>query len=167
MAKSTSAVYAVHSRRRRQGRTDYWSRLALLKSGRPRMVVRKTNRYVLAEFCKAGDKGDVAIISCSSKDLEKYGFKGKRNTPSAYLTGLLAGRKAASKGVKAFVLDLGLHTASKGSLLFACLKGAVDAGLETAYSEEKLPPEERIAGKKLGTDAQFSQAKQKILSEKF
>ncbi|MDK2384746.1 MAG: 50S ribosomal protein L18, partial [Candidatus Korarchaeota archaeon] len=35
-----SARYKVRFRRRREGKTDYKKRLALLKSGLPRMVVR-------------------------------------------------------------------------------------------------------------------------------
>jgi len=166
MTKATSAVYAVHFKRRRQGRTDYAKRLALLKSGKPRMVIRKTNRSILVEFCKAGEKGDEVLAAASSKELEKYGFKGKRNTPSAYLAGLLAGRRAAKAGVKEFVADFGLYTASKGSVLFASLKGAVDAGLETGFGQEKIPPEERLSGKPLGVEAQFSEAKQKIMEGK-
>ena len=33
-------------RRRLQGKTDYKARLAMLKSGKPRLVVRKTNHYI-------------------------------------------------------------------------------------------------------------------------
>ena len=37
-------------KRRRQNRTDYKARIALLKSEKPRVVVRKTNRYILSQL---------------------------------------------------------------------------------------------------------------------
>jgi len=34
-------------RRRREGKTDYKARLNLLKSGLPRVIIRKTNNYII------------------------------------------------------------------------------------------------------------------------
>ncbi len=155
-------MYSVHFKRRRNGRTDYAKRIKLLKSRKPRLVVRKTLRGVICQVVCFGEKGDETVASAHSKTLQKIGFKPKRNTPTAYLTGLKAGKAAKEKGVKEIVLDVGLHPATKGSILFACLKGAADAGLETAYGKEKMPSEERIAGKHLQTEG-FEEAKKKIL----
>jgi len=162
MAGARGIKYVVHFRRRREGRTDYAKRLALLKSGKPRMVVRKTNKRVIVQFVKPGAKGDETLATATTKELEKTGFPGKCNTPSAYLTGLLAGRKAREKGVSEFVLDIGLHAATKGSIVFAALKGAVDAGLKTRYSEEALPSQERVNGNRLNVSTQFEEARKKI-----
>ncbi|MFQ5406551.1 MAG: 50S ribosomal protein L18 [Candidatus Micrarchaeia archaeon] len=165
MSKATGPTYQVHFRRRRQGKTNYAKRLALLKSGKPRMVVRKTNKYVIVQFANTNAKGDRGLAATTSKALSKYGFDGKCNTPSAYLTGMLCAKKAAKKGVSEFVADLGLHTASKGNLIFAAVKGAVDAGLKTSLDENKTPNDERITGKHLNLSDKFQNAKQKIESE--
>ena len=37
-------------RRRHQRKTDYKKRIALLKSEKPRIVVRKTNKYILSQY---------------------------------------------------------------------------------------------------------------------
>ena len=165
MAKATGATYAVHFRRRRDGITDYATRLALLKSGKPRMVVRKTNRYVCVQFVEFGEKGDKAITSATSKALSKYGFAGKCNSPSAYLTGMLCAKKAQAKGVKEFVRDIGLQTASKGAVVFSALKGAVDAGLKANFGEEKMPSPARSGGEHLNQKKQFDDAKNKIMQD--
>ncbi len=40
--------YKVKFRRRREGKTNYYKRREMIKSGLPRLVVRRTNRYVIA-----------------------------------------------------------------------------------------------------------------------
>ncbi|MGB9577466.1 MAG: 50S ribosomal protein L18 [Candidatus Micrarchaeia archaeon] len=166
MTKAKGPLYAVHFRRRREGKTDYGKRLALLKSEKTRLVVRKTNKRIIVQFVNFNEKGDHTITSATSTHLSEYGFPGKCNTPSAYLTGMLAARKAQKKGVKEFILDIGLHSPTKGSVVFAALKGAVDAGLTAPYDESILPPQDRIEGKHLkgGEQNAFAEAKTKIMS---
>lgn len=168
MAKATGPLYGVHFRRRREGKTDYSKRLALIKSGKHRLVVRKTNKFILAQITSWSEKGDLTLASVTSKALDAFGFAGKSNTPSAYLTGLLCGIKAKAKGVGEIVLDVGLHSPTKGSLLFAVVKGASDSGLKVNFGQEKMPSEERMSGKHLKAELQekFSQAKQKIMNAK-
>ena len=164
MTKALGPLYDVHFKRRRQNKTNYAKRLAFLKSGTTRLVVRKSNKFFYAQFVDYSEKGDKIISSASSKELQPYGFLGKCNTPSAYLTGFLAAKKALVKGVKNFNLDIGLHAATKGSIVFAALKGAVDAGLQTSFDKEKLPTQDRISGKHLSeaTQKQFNDAKTKL-----
>jgi len=141
---ATKKVYAVPFRRKREDRTDYKRRLALLKSNTPRLVVRKTNQHILAQLVKYGDHGDVVVASAHTKDLKKFGWTtATSNIPSAYLTGLLLGK--TSKGKDA-ILDLGLQTPNAGSKLYAVLKGAVDGGLKVKHSDKILPAEERVNG---------------------
>ncbi|MFH0972324.1 MAG: 50S ribosomal protein L18 [Candidatus Micrarchaeota archaeon] len=168
MTKATGAKYAVHFRRRREGKTDYESRLAHLKSRKTRFIVRKTNKYIIVEFANFSLKGDEVITSCTSKALIKLGYPGKCNTSSAYLAGMLCGKNALKRGVKEAVADIGRHTAKKGSVLFAALKGAVDAGVAIPYSEEIMPSQDRIEGKHLKGDAasKFAECKNKILAMK-
>lgn len=162
MTKATGATFRVDFRRRREGVTDYADRLALLKAGNPRLVVRKTNKYVVVQLIEYSPDGDKAIAGASSRELRKYGFAGKCNTPSAYLTGALVGKKGIAKGVKAAVADFGRHSSSKGGLLFAALKGAADAGIEIAFDESMLPSADRLEGKHLNA-AGFVDAKKKIM----
>ena len=165
MSKARGPRYNVHLRRRREGVTDYTKRLALLRSGSARLVVRKTNKYVVAQIVNYTAKGDVTVVGTSSKELSEFGFAGKCNTPSAYLTGALVAKKAIAKGVKSAIADFGRHEASKGSLLFAVLQGAKDAGLKIPFSDEKMPSADRLEGKHLAGEAgkKFADAKKKII----
>jgi len=145
MAKN--ATFEVKFRRRRKGKTDYKKRMALLKSGKPRLVVRKSNLNVLAQIIVFGQKGDIVKASAHSNELKKYGWRmHKGNIPSAYLTGLLAGRKAKQKKIEEAILDIGIVTPVHGSVPFAVLKGAIDAGLNIAHEASAFPSEERIRG---------------------
>jgi len=144
---ATGPRYRVRLRRRREGKTNYRKRLKLLLSRKPRLVVRITNRRVITQIIEYDDGGDRVIITADSKMLEKYGWKGDmNNTPAAYLTGLIAGKKAAEKGIKEAVLDIGLISPVKGSRVFAVLKGAVDGGLDVPHNPEVFPDDSRIRG---------------------
>ncbi|MEM1578862.1 MAG: 50S ribosomal protein L18 [Archaeoglobaceae archaeon] len=142
-----SARYKVLNRRRREGRTNYRKRLKLLMSKKPRLVVRITNRRIIAQIVNYKPEGDHVILTVDSSELLNLGWKGDlNNTPAAYLTGLLIGKKALEKGVESAILDIGLRSPSKGARVFAVLKGAIDAGLEVPHSAEILPDESRIHG---------------------
>lgn len=132
-------------RRRRSNITNYAKRLALVKGNAPRMVVRKSTTGILVQFFEFSANGDKVISSVHSPALSQYGWAPRCNSPSAYLCGLLAGKLAAKKGAKDFNLDIGMYTPSRGSLVFAALKGAIDAGLKTNYTEEMIT-EDRITG---------------------
>ncbi len=134
-------------RRRRQGLTDYRVRLKLVKSGLPRLVIRKSNRYITVQVIESRAGGDKTLLTVTSKHLLKYGWKAStKNLPAAYLTGFLAGLIAKKKGVEKAIVDLGLYTPVTWSRLFAAVKGFRDAGIDVPVSEEKLPNEERIKG---------------------
>lgn len=136
-------------RRKRQGRTNYRRRLKLLSSRQTRLVVRLSERNVLAQLVAYEQQGDKVLASASSKDIEKLGWKASRSSlPAAYLVGALLAKKAAKlkQPVKAAILDLGRATPIAGSRVYAVLRGAVDAGLEIPHSDEVLPPDERISG---------------------
>ncbi|MCD6549668.1 50S ribosomal protein L18 [Candidatus Micrarchaeota archaeon] len=145
MSKATGPKYRVHFRRRREGLTDYRKRVALIKSGLPRLVIRKTNKQVIAQIIEFSPEGDRVIASATSKELSKHGWLPKRNSPTAYLTGYLCGKRGKKKGVKRVVLDIGLSRPSKGSIVFVGLKGVVDAGIESTF-DESVVSEDRIRG---------------------
>jgi len=146
MAKGPS--YRVAFRRRREGKTDYQQRRSLVLSGLPRMVIRGSLRSISVQLVKAEVGGDKVVVFAHSTELaKKYGWQGGGgNLPAAYLTGLLCGYKAAASGVKEAVLDLGLHAPTKGSRVFAALKGVLDAGFMIPHNEDKLPDEKRVQG---------------------
>ncbi len=147
MAKGPS--YNVPFRRRRQGKTDYQLRRGLVASGLPRLVARKTLKYVITQIVMAKANGDEILTSAHSSELsKKYGWLGgENNIPAAYLTGLLCGYRASAIGVSKAVLDIGLQSPTKGSRVFSVLKGVLDAGIEVPHGEEVLPPEGAVEGK--------------------
>jgi len=145
MAKG--ARYKVPPRRRREGCTNYRKRLKLLLSKKVRLVVRITNKRVIAQFVSYEPGGDRVLVSVTSEKLREFGWKGDlNNTPAAYLTGLLAGKEALKAGIKEAILDIGLRSPVKGSRVFAVLRGAVEAGVEIPHDEEILPEDSRILG---------------------
>ena len=117
---ATGPRYSVAFRRRREGKTNYRRRKALVLSGLPRFVVRCTLKRVITQVIKAEIVGDKVLVSADSNELaRKYGWLGNRsNLPAAYLTGLLCGLKALSSGVKEAILDIGLQSPTKGSKIF-------------------------------------------------
>ena len=137
--------YKVAFRRRREGVTDYSHRLKLVKSGTARAVVRKTNRYCTVQFIEFGDSGDRVLASASSIELRKYGWKGAAsNSAAAYLTGMLAAKRASKHGVTDAILDAGMISPSRNSGVYAALCGMLEAGLEIPHGDETKVPDERI-----------------------
>ncbi|MEM2320372.1 MAG: 50S ribosomal protein L18 [Candidatus Bathyarchaeia archaeon] len=155
MAKGPA--YTVPYRRRREGKTDYRLRKKLITSKIPRFVVRKTNRNLIAQVVMATVIGDIVIASAHSRELRKrFGWLGSlNNLPAAYLIGLLCGLRAAAKGIEKAILDIGLHTPSRGAAVFAALKGFVDAGVEVPYDESILPDDSRIRGEHIAKCAEL------------
>jgi large subunit ribosomal protein L18 len=143
MAKTVSIPF----RRRREGKTNYKKRLAMLKSGKLRLVFRKSNRHCIVQIVNYKMPCDETPVHVTTKHLKRYGWLGKSNIPSAYLCGYLAAKKALKKGIKEAILDIGLLSPIKKSSAFAALKGALDAGLNIPHSKEALPDEDRILGK--------------------
>ncbi len=142
-----SAKYRVPFRRRREGKTNFRLRLKLLLSRTPRLVARKSLNNFVAQIVEYDEAGDQILISAHSKELVKLGYKGHcGNIPSAYLTGLLLGKKAIKEGYESAILDIGLNSATKGAAVFALLKGAIDAGLDVPHDEYILPEEDRLNG---------------------
>lgn len=163
MTRAKGPTYRVPFRRRREKKTDYEKRLGLVKGEMPRMIVRKSNRYLLVQFIEFKPDGDRTIFTITGSGLSKlFKWPSKRNVWSAYLAGLYAGKEASKKGVKEFVLDIGMQTPSKGSVLFAALQGAVDAGLKTEYDEGKVP-KDKLSNPPEGVKALFDETKKKIL----
>ncbi|VVB73186.1 50S ribosomal protein L18 [uncultured archaeon] len=191
MARATGPTYNLSFKRRRLNLTNYRKRLALLKSGIPRFVVRKTNRAIIIQLIQFTPNFDKTLVSANSAELKSVGWHPKANLPTAYLTALLCAERAKGAKVEDAVLDIGLQSASKGAFIFAALKGALDGGLkvpvgEVAFDEARISGKhiaeyaKKIAGsdaykrqfgdyikagaKPENLDAQFADAKKKISS---
>jgi large subunit ribosomal protein L18 len=142
-------------RRRREARTDYHQRLRLLKSGKPRLVARTSNTQVRAQLVETGPQGDETVASARSTDLREYGWEAPTgNMPAAYLTGLLAGLRAVAAGREMAVLDIGLHSPTPGSKVFAVQEGAIDAGLEIPHNDSVLADWSRTRGEHIASYAE-------------
>jgi Ribosomal protein L18 len=137
----------VAFKRRKEGKTNYGARLKLIELDKLRLVVRITNNHVIAQIVKVAPEGDETVISAHSNEIKKMGWLGStKNTSAAYLTGFLCGKKALKDGIDEAILDIGLRSPTKGTNIFAVLKGAVDAGLNIPHGSAILPSDERIAG---------------------
>ncbi|MFC4438000.1 MULTISPECIES: 50S ribosomal protein L18 [Natrialbaceae] len=152
---ATGPRYKVPMRRRREVRTDYHQRLRLLKSGKPRLVARKSNKHTTAQLISPGPQGDETLASAHSSDLEEYGWEAPTsNIAAAYLTGLLAGKRAVEAGLEEAVLDIGLNTATPGNKVFAVQEGAIDAGLEIPHNDSVFADWSRTRGEHIAEYAE-------------
>lgn len=149
-------IFTVPFRRKRQGKTYYKKRLKMLMSDKCRFVVRRSLKNFQASIIEYNDAGDRILLTVNSNVLSKLGWKGGAgNLPSAYLTGMLAGKKAIDKGINEAILDLGLNKSVKGSRLYAALAGALDAGLKIPFDHGMLPSKDRISGEHIAKYAQL------------
>jgi len=167
--------YKVAFRRRREGKTDYGARLKLIGLDKHRLVVRVTGNHTTAKIVDVELSGDQTVVSAHSQELKNMGWLASgKNTSAAYLTGYLCGKKAVKEGINAAVMDIGLQSSTKGSRVYAVLKGAIDAGLEIPYKDVVLPDEDRVKGEhivqyaksldKADMEKKFSQYLEKGLS---
>lgn len=137
----------VEFRRKREGKTDYRKRIKSVSSGKPRLVVRRRLNNFTVQLISYSQKGDLTVAGAHSRELRTFKYAGHLgNVKSAYLTGFLCALRAMETGYKEAVLDIGRATPTRGSNVFAALKGAVDAGLNIPHSSEVLPSEGRIKG---------------------
>lgn len=138
--------YKLPHKRRREKKTNYKRRLALLKSDSPRLVIRKHNNSIVVQIVEYKENKDKTLETVNSKQLRKFGWKGHlANTSSAYLSGYLLGLKL-KKEINKAVLDIGLQDITKGNVIFAALKGVMDGGIEVPCSKEVMPSEKRLEG---------------------
>lgn len=142
--------YIMPLKRRRLGITDYRKRLALIKGGLPRAVIRKSLMHTNVDIIEYVEKGDRVIAHGGTVELKKFGWKNPTgNIPSSYLAGYLAGIRAKKKGIKKVNADLGRQKIVKGSRLMASIQGLIDSGLKLPVDKKLLPPKDRISGKHL------------------
>lgn len=144
----------VHYRRKREQKTNYLRRRRQLVGGIPRLVVRFTSSRVIAQVVEFTVTGDKILAAVDSSALSKLGWAySLKNTPAAYLTGMLLASKARSAHVTSAVLDLGFRTPKPGAKVYAVLKGALDGGLDVPSGKEIIPPVDRLHGEHIAAYA--------------
>lgn len=153
----------IDKKRKIQGKTNYRKRLRLLESKSPRLVVRKTNKYLVLQIIESRDAQDFVKASVNTKELLAYGWPKEmggslKSVAASYLAGLLIGVRAKIK--TRVILDTGLLRSTKGSRIYAAVKGVSDAGIEIPYNDDIIPDDTRIQGRHLKKD--FSQLFNKI-----
>lgn len=97
--------FQVKFRRRRQGKTDYKARRALViqdknkyATAKYRLIVRFTKRDIVAQVAYSTIQGDVIIAAAYSHELPEYGLKvGLANYSAGYCVGLLIARRVLTK----------------------------------------------------------------------
>ena len=143
-----------------------------MKSGAPRIVFRKSNKYIIAQYVTSSEAQDKIIFGVISKDLLGKGWPKEnqgslKSTPAAYLTGLLMGKMIAQKKLENPIIDFGMNKMLHKTKTYAFLKGVIDSGIEINAKDEIFPSEDRIQGKHLKNDfsGKFKEIKSSIEKE--
>lgn len=169
-----SSRFQTPFRRRQEGKTDYYQRKRLVaqhkakyNSPKYRLVVRFTNKDIIAQIVSSQIVGDIVLTAAYAHELPQYGIKyGLTNWSAAYAVGLLVARRALQKlgldetyagveevegeyelteavedGPRPFkvFLDIGLQRTTTGARIFGVLKGASDGGLYVPHSAKRFP----------------------------
>lgn len=150
-------------RRRRENKTDYKLRMGLLKSSLPRIVIRKTNRYIVLQAIESSEAQDKVILGVTSKDLLDNGWDEKiagslKSIPACYLAGMLLAKKL-KKGE--YILDMGMAINHIGGRMYAAANGLVDGGLKIRVSDKVFPSKETLEGENVKEEAKKMIAKVK------
>ena len=66
---ATGKSYSVKFRRRRSGKTNYKKRLAFMKSEKSRLVVRRSNKYLITQLVNYDEAGDKIVAQFNSISL--------------------------------------------------------------------------------------------------
>jgi large subunit ribosomal protein L18 len=160
----------VQKRRRRESKTDYLKRLNLLKSGKPRVAMRKTNKYIIAQYIVSKEARDSIKIGLSSKKLLKLGWPkesagGLKSISAAYLTGYLIGREIIKQKLDTPIVDLGMQRVLYKTRIYGFIKGLIDSGVKIKCKEEAFPPENRISGEHMKNKVDINEIKSQIDSK--
>jgi len=68
----------IDKKRRREYKTNYKKRLVLLKGNCLRLVIRKSNKYILLQIVESKHAKDKILYSVKTKELLKHGWREKR-----------------------------------------------------------------------------------------
>lgn len=157
----------LNKRRRIEYRTNYRKRLVLLKGKSPRLVIRKTNKYIILQIIESKNAQDNVIYTVNTKELIKYGWPKEKegslkSLTASYLGGLLLGKKAKVLKER-LILDTGLIPNTKGSKIYSAVKGVMDSGLNINCDKEVMPTKDMIEGKNNKLTEIFTKVKGEIV----
>jgi len=157
----------IHTLKRiRERKTNYHKRSSLLLSKKRFITIKVTNQNILTQVLEPSITGDKVITSAHSTNLAKLGWKGSLNSlPACYLTGLLLGKKASSKGIDNAILYTGKDAFTER--LSACLKGIIDGGIEIPSSEDSFPSIERLSGEHIANYASSLKTDSETYNKRF
>jgi len=165
--------FQVQYRRRREGKTDYQARRKMItqaknkyNSPKYRLVVRITNKDVIAQIIYAKISGDFVMSAAYGHELTRYGMPVSQSSyAGCYATGLLLARRVLGKlgladkyagnnnvngeqylvealddGPAPFfvILDAGLARTTTGAKVFAVMKGVADGGVEVPHGVSRF-----------------------------
>lgn len=144
-SKAYQSRFTTKFRRRREGKTDYAQRKALVVQDKNkyqipkhRLVARTTNKYVVAQVIRTGVKGDLTICQANSKELARYGLTvGLKNYAACYATGLLLARRLLSS-LQSDVVD------EEGNVGFGSLADAYEGNTEITGDVVKFVADEAM-----------------------
>lgn len=159
----------VDKRRRREGKTNYSQRIKILKGEKPRVIFRKTNRYLIAQYVTSKESQDKIEEGVNTKDLLNYGWPKEasgslKSISAAYLLGILLGKRMEDK--KDAIIDFGMIRNIHKSRAYAFLKALLDSGIKMNPPEGIFPAENRIKGEHMKNKIPFEAIKSKILADK-
>lgn len=154
-------------KRRKKYLTDYNKRIKLLKSNSPRIVLRKTNRYFIAQYVLSDEAQDSVKIGFNSKILLNYGWPEKaknslKSISAGYLTGYLIGKQIIKNKAEKPIVDFGMMKNLHKTKIYAFLKGLIDSGIKISCKEEFFPSLERLKGGHMKNKIPFEEIKSKI-----
>jgi len=157
----------IWKRRRREAKTDYAKRIKLLKSNSPRLIFRKTNKYLIAQYVLSEEAQDIVKLGTNSKELLKFGwpkeFSGSLKSLSAtYLFGLLMAKKIKENKLEKPIVDFGMIKMIHKTKTYAFLKGLKDGGLDISCDDEFCPDESRLKGEHMKNKIPFEEIKLKL-----
>ncbi len=139
----------------------------MLSGGTPRLVFRKTNRYIVAQYLISKEAKDEVKIGVTSKILLNYKWPKEavgslKSATAAYLIGLLIGKKIVANNLEKPIVDFGMYRILPKSKPHAFIKGVIDSGLKLEDKSEMFPSEEQIGGKYLKNKINFKEIKSNI-----
>ena len=160
----------VGKRRRREAKTDYVKRIKLLKSNSPRLVFRKTNKYLIAQYIISKEAKDEIKLGGNSKELLKFGwpkeFSGSlKSISAAYLLGVLMSKKIKEKKLEKPIVDFGMIKMIHKTKTYAFLKGLKDSGLDINCDDKFCPDDNRLKGEHMKNKIAFEEIKSKIITK--
>ncbi len=153
-------------RRRLENKTNYSKRLRLLEGRKPRIVIRKTNKYIILQYVESKAAQDLIKASVVSKELVEYGWPeaksgSLKSLGACYLAGILFGNKI--KKLAPAILDTGLIRSTHGSRVYAAVKGIIETGFKLPCNEKVMPEETRIKSENL--QEFFDKVKSNVMKE--